>query len=331
MEQIREQFGSIDGNIVDLYKLINNHGTSISILSYGAAWHEWWFDGQNILLTGESIEDYVGYSLNKIIGRTSGRTAHGQFYIHNKKVNIPINASPNAIHGGRFGFSNQFFDLKFFDQDAIKATYMAREAVDGYPGNLLVEVIYRLKNDNTVTIEISGTQSLRDGVFNPTSHTFFNLNDSSSLELANHDLLVSSDMIAVNNQNGSYSEIKKLSGKDLKNFSKGKDIETVLKNIDGNGLDDAYVFDCQNDFRASLRNKRTGLNLSLFGDTNALVVYTANAFNCSQKFTRGEGKPWMGVALESQMIPNSENTKIDNVVIHNGETVSRQIIYKLTR
>ncbi|WP_188353517.1 aldose epimerase family protein [Leuconostoc pseudomesenteroides] len=330
MEQIREQFGSIDGNIVDLYKLINNRGTSISILSYGAAWHEWWFGGQNILLTGESIEDYIGYSLNKIIGRTSGRTEHGQFYIHNKKINIPINASPNAIHGGRFGLSNQLFDLEFLNQDGIKATYMAREAVDGYPGNLLVEVIYRLKNNNTVTIEISGTQSLRDGVFNPTSHTFFNLNDNSSSELSNHDLLVSSDMIAVNNQNGSYSEIKKLSEKDVKNFSEGKDIQTVLNNIDDNGLDDVYVFDRQTDFRASIKNKQSGLTLSLYGDTNALVVYTANTFNRYQKFTRGEGKPFMGIALESQMIPNSENKKIDDVVIRDGETVRRKIIYKLT-
>lgn len=51
---------------------------------------------------------------------------------------------------------------------------------DGFPGDLKVTVVYQLAEDNTVTLTVSGQQSNQPGVFDPTTHVYFNLSPTES-------------------------------------------------------------------------------------------------------------------------------------------------------
>ena len=50
----------------------------------------------------------------------------------------------------------------------------------GFRGWQRVTVVYRLAEDNTVTLTVSGQQSNQLGVFDPTTHVYFNLSPTES-------------------------------------------------------------------------------------------------------------------------------------------------------
>jgi aldose 1-epimerase len=173
------------GAPVDLYTLRNRHGMEVRIATYG---------GTVTLLTapdraGKYADVVLGYDtlpeyfkgtsyFGAMIGRYGNRIAQGQFTLGGKKYSLATNNGPNSLHGGRIGFDKVVWHV---DKAALSAqgpqlalSYLSHDGEEGYPGNLKVNAVYTLTEDNTLRLEYTAVTD-KDTPINLTQHTYFNL------------------------------------------------------------------------------------------------------------------------------------------------------------
>jgi aldose 1-epimerase len=173
------------GTSVDLYTLRNQKGMEARIATYG---------GIVTLLTapdraGHYADVVLGYEtlpgyfkgtayFGAMIGRYGNRIARGQFTLNGTKYNLATNNAPNALHGGLIGFDKVVWHV---DKASLAAqgpqlalSYLSRDGEEGYPGNLKVEAVYTLTEDNTLRLEYTAVTD-KDTPVNLTQHTYFNL------------------------------------------------------------------------------------------------------------------------------------------------------------
>lgn len=88
------------------------------------------------------------------------------------------NQRNNCIHGGTEGFHRQLFqvDTAYVSADTavVRMSYLSRHLEGGFPGNLQLEVAYKLNSRNEVILEYTATTD-RPTVINLTNHSYFNL------------------------------------------------------------------------------------------------------------------------------------------------------------
>ncbi|CAH0418066.1 aldose epimerase family protein [Periweissella ghanensis] len=337
-----EEYGQYNGEVIYRYTIENQHQTRLRILSYAGIIQEFSVNdvGQriNLVLSFDDLAGFTenGYNFNRVIGRHAGRIGQAQWTGVNGVITVPANEKGNSLHGGPQGIGNQVFTGQIDTlNEAVSLNYQAKEAIDGYPGDLAVNIKYQLTNDDQVIITLSGTQTGAPGIFNPTVHTYFNLSDPAvtdvtqmSLQVASESRLVLNDdkvptgeIVPVVNALYDFTDITNL-GERLENFK----AMTVEK-----GLDDAFVVAGDlNTPAATLIDDASQRQINVYSDRNGIILYTANDLNDAQMaLNRGTGHPYEGLAIEAQNLPDAVNhPDFGDITIQPDETKSYQIIYQ---
>lgn len=335
-------FGEIDGRKVLKYTLENDNGTRLGILNYGGIIQEFSVidhgERINLVLSSDDIRAFIdnSYTINRIVGRTAGRIKDGAWTMNHEIIQVPQNEKGNSLHGGSQGFAHQFFNVHIDEENgSIILSYLAKEIVDGYPGNLSVTVMYHLDHQDTLTIQFTGQQSEKNGVFNPTQHTYFNLGDSQVTDILQHNLYVNShqhlSVKADKIPTGQYVNNEK-SPFDLKNKTDlSKILPMMASTSKERGFDDIFVVpDDITQIAATIQDQVSGRKINIYSDRNAMIVYTASQLDTSvTDLNRGDGHPWEAVALEAQTLPDSENIPyFGDVTIKKDEVKQYNIIYE---
>lgn len=309
----KKAFGKVNNETIYQLSITNQNGVTISCLSYGANWYEFLIPtkngAQNLILNFPHVEDYINVNpyLSMSIGRTAGRIGKGQFTIDNQTITVPQNERGNTLHGGPHGFANINWDSSV-DGQVITFKQRFTTEYDGYPGNLDVTITYTLTDNNEVLIDYTATSDA-NGVFNPTNHAYFNLN-------ANDQTIKNMSLKLLSNERLELDNEKIPTGHTLSNsetaydFSHGKLIGAAidgLQNIDEKGFDDAFVIaEHQADQPvAILTDEEATIAVEIYSKRNGIIMFTANKFGSEQPFTNRTGQPYVGVALESQMLPSA--------------------------
>ena len=326
------KFGTYKGRDVQRYTIENARGTRLSVLDFGGIWQEFSvLDGGervNLLLASDDLAGYTQnpFYINRVIGRTAGRIDGGRV----GNTQIPGNEGENVLHGGMHGLSEQFFDVTV-DANKIQLTTQMTRAIDGFSGTLDVTVTYTLSDEDAVTISFTGKQSEADGVFNPTSHVYFNLGDTA--DVTAHDLWVNSTQhLAVRADKIPTGEFVANAGSafDLEKQSDLGGALAELADTAEGGFDDIFVVTGPK--IAVLRDRKSGRQITLESTRNGLVVFTGNSFTADMALNHGAGHAWEAVALEAQTLPNSMNLpQFGDVTLRAGETVTHEIIYRYTK
>ena len=171
-----------------------------------------------------------------------------------------------------------------------------------YPGKIKIELIYTLNDDNSFDIEFIA-YSNKDTIFNPTSHSYFNLGKEKTI--LSHELQINSDKILEIDKNGIPTK-KILNIKDgpfdFKNFKTiGRDIEkNDIQLKFGYGYDHNFILNDDEKFSAILHDKDSGRRLKIKTDQPGMQVYTGN-------YLGGNFIKNGGVCMETQHFPNSPN------------------------
>ena len=189
------------GETVQRATLVNAHGLSVGILSFGGIVEHLLApdrDGRlaNIVLGYADLAGYEAHNGNThfgaLIGRYANRIAHGRFTLDGTEHRLPVNDGPNSLHGGPDGFGRRLWSMAGLGEDAVRLTLGSPDGEAGYPGNLDIEVVYRLTDDNELIIEY-GASCDAATVLNLTNHSYFNLAGEASGSIEDHVVQIEAD------------------------------------------------------------------------------------------------------------------------------------------
>ena len=201
----KQPFGKTsDGREVNLFTLTNQNGMEVAITDFGGIVVALKVPDRNgklddVVLGYDGLEGYLSNPafFGSIIGRYCNRIAHGTFTLQGISYKLPKNDGDNTIHGGPQGFNKRLWTAKDVSTNKGKAlalTYLSLDSEEGFPGNLSVQVVYTLTDENELSIGYSATTD-KDTVVNLTNHSYFNLAGQGNGDILEHQLMIRGDRI----------------------------------------------------------------------------------------------------------------------------------------
>ena len=138
--------------------MMNSAGMSVTVMSWGAAVTSLVLpDGEDIVLGFDSIEEYQGENnpyFGATVGRVANRVRDGVFNLEGEEYNLPRNDGNNTLHGGLVGFDKRNW-LSSVEDNSVVFTYLSPDGEEGFPGDLLVSVRYRLTREGILLISMN--------------------------------------------------------------------------------------------------------------------------------------------------------------------------------
>jgi aldose 1-epimerase len=253
----------------------------------------------NVVVGFNSPDNYIADDkfLGACIGRYAGRISNGGFEID--RETYPIYQKNGVhLHGGKEGFSKKYWTIEEVHhgrQPFVKLSYQSRHLEEGYPGNLKVNITYKLIN-NALHITHEASTDITT-VINLTNHSYFRLDDASKVNDYNLKINCQKmvEMYANKLPTGEMISI------DLTSFDFLKE-----KKIENTRLDNAYVVNSKSEVVASVSSEKSGIAMEVSTNQPGLVVFTPLGFPA--------------ICFETQNFPDAPNqTSFPNCRLKPGE------------
>ncbi len=290
----KENWGIYQCKDVYLYTLDNGNGLTAKITNMGCCIKDLTFNGTDVVLGFDNIDGYLnnGASLGAIVGRTAGRVPYAEFILNGETYKLNANQWSHNLHGGHC-FRTRVWDIEAIegDEPSVKLTYFSPDGEEGFPGNLTTTVVYTLTKDNSLKYTIYG-ETDKDTLFNPTNHSYFNLNGHASGRIYEHTLKADLDFyLPLNKERLSSGEILSVKGTPL-DFSEEVKLGDVILSEDKdireiNGIDNTFFTKGGYTKVATLKGDKTGISMDVFTDLPSLVIYTTTGINESPIYKDG--------------------------------------------
>ncbi|MDR2813679.1 MAG: galactose mutarotase [Prevotellaceae bacterium] len=353
MEITKEPFGTYDGQQVDLYTLANGQGVTLKVATYGGAITELWTPDRegvagNITLGFPSLDGYRSEAFLKsgpyfgaLIGRYGNRIGNAKFTLDGVEYTLAANNGANHLHGGIKGFDKVVWsaeELREKDAVGLKLTYRSADGEEGYPGNLDVEVTYRLTKDSELKISYKATTDKLTHC-NLTNHAYFNLSAGKSPDVLGHELAILADkytavdagLIPVGPEDVAETPFDFRTPHAIGERI-GNDSEQ-LKN--GGGYDHNFVLNSGGgklSLAATVYEPLSGRTLEVYTTEPGVQFYSGNFLDGSLV---GVGDvPYTkryGFCLETQHFPDTPNqAAFPSTALKPGETYASETIYKFS-
>jgi aldose 1-epimerase len=346
-----QPFGTMpDGQAVQMYRLENNNGMEVNIITYGGAVQSIKVPDKNgkiedVALGFDDLKGYLGTDtyFGALIGRYGNRIAKGEFALDGKTYHLPINNGPNSLHGGTKGFDKQVWAASKIETPnavGVELTKLSPDGDMGYPGDLAVTVRYMLDNSNDLRIHYSAVTD-KPTVVNLTNHTYFNLAGAGNGTVLDQVAMINADKITpVDNTLIPTGKMMDVAGTDL-GFTSPTAIGAHI-HADNQQLKDAepkqggydfnYVFNNPGDLNAlaaSVTDPKSGRTIEMYTDEPGVQFYTSNFLNDVHGKDGKVYQHWGAFTLEAQHFPDSPNQpSFPSTELKPGEKYSQTTIYK---
>jgi len=333
---IQTQAFSQTNPTVKLFVITNKNGVCAKITNYGAILTSLKLplksEDREVVLGFDSLEDYQSEVYLKdypyfgaIIGRFANRINQGKVTIADKGIQLPTNHGKHLLHGGHSGFDKQIWEAEILSESKLQLSLHSKDGDQNFPGNMKINVIYELNDDNELAIYYSATCDKTCPV-NLTSHTYFNFTGGKE-NILNHELQIDSDKILETNSEliptGNFAEVKN----STYDFNSKKKLNRDIATIEN--YDDCYVLKTEGETLmkvAELYEEKSNIRMAISTDFAGLQVYTGKFINVERNDKFG---PFSGIALETQDFPDAPNqTNFPHGLIHPGEVYEHQTRYQ---
>jgi aldose 1-epimerase len=317
-----ENFGSFEGKDVSLYTLKNKQGDIIKLTNYGAAIVEVNVpdrDGNraNVTFGYDNLEGYLKGDpyFGKVVGQYANRIARGKFTLDSVEYTLAINNAPNALHGGPTGWHSRVWTaevLKGTDFPAVKFTYSKPDMEEGFPGNVVAEVVYTWTDANEIIMDYKVTTDRRT-VINITNHAYFNLHGAGVGDILDHEaVILASAFTPVDSTLIPTGELRPVEGTPFDFRTPHLIGERIGEAYDqlilGGGYDHNYVLDNLQEVDAEVYDPSTGRVIQVITDQPGVQLYTGNFLDGTQTGRGGKVYQYRsGFCLETQRYPDSPN------------------------
>jgi len=223
--------------------------------------------------------------------------------------------------------------------DGVVFTILDPHDAEGYPGNMVSSVCYRLTNDNHLDITMMGVTD-RSTIINMSNHVYFNLaGHSSGWEgLKEHKLTINAETFTPDDEQYlPTGEILPVTGTE-NDFQCGKMLnDCVEKARDGVGYCVNFcVANEENSFHhvASLEHLNSKRKLEVHSDQPGLELYSANFLpDNQQEALKGKNgsnyMKWGGICLMTQNYRDAANHQnFPDCVLKPGQIYKHNVSYR---
>ena len=317
----QQAFGRLPGGAAaTLTTLRNSADMQVAVSDYGAIITSILApdrDGRlaDVVLGFDSLEGYLGVHpyFGALVGRYANRIAYGSFMLDGALVQLEPNEGRHHLHGGAAGF-DRFLWRALVEDDELILRRTSAAGEQGYPGNLAVEVRYRLDDANTLHMACTARTDAPT-VVSLTQHSYFNL--AGHGDILDHRLsIAASAYTPVSAELIAAGSVRPVAGTPF-DFRSEHRIGERLDADDqqlafGKGYDHNYMLDRDGSNghaapAARLADPVSGRVLELWTDQPGLQFYGGNMLDGS---LQGKGRRFerhAGLCLEPQQFPNAPN------------------------
>lgn len=307
-----------DGQPWHITTLRNAGGMVATFMDWGATWLSARVpmkDGsvREALLGCATPSDYLNQTayLGATVGRYANRIANATLQKGGVTIQLTANQGVHQLHGGPGGFHHRRWQIVRQAEQEVEYKLDSVDADQGFPGNLSVSLLYRLEDDNTLSIRYQATVDQPCPV-NLTNHAYFNLDaqhgDARHHRLrlnadyylpVNRDGIPNADLTAVTDTGFDFRQLKSVA----QDFLLDADQRAVK------GYDHAFLLNevADNQPNAELLSADGRLMLSVFTTAPALQFYSGNYLEGTPAREQGVYTAFQGIALESEFLPDSPN------------------------
>lgn len=338
---------SLDGKDINLYTLDSGNGVQMQVSNFGGRVISLFVPDKNgkvedIVLGHDSISKYINYQgercLGPVVGRFANRIAKGQFEIDGVQYQLPLNNNGQTLHGGPNGLDMKVWTVDSVSSNKIHLSYLSPDGEEGFPGNLLIKMVYELTPKNEFKITYQATTD-KPTVINLSHHGFFNLKGEGNGTINDHILTINASNItpvdSVLIPTGEFMSVEGTPFDFRQGVAIGERVNTdnqQLKN--GGGYDHNWVLDrnTTNDIElaATLYEPVSGRVMEVWTDQPGIQFYGGNFLDGRVIGKYGKAHNYReAVALETQKFPDSPNQpNFPSTRLNPGETYSQTCIYK---
>jgi aldose 1-epimerase len=320
----RAPFGTTpDGTAVEAFTLKNANGLELRAITYGGIITSLKTPDRNgamadIVLGFDALDGYLkGHPFfGAIIGRYGNRIGKGRFILGGTEYKLATNNGPNHLHGGPRGFDKQVWNAEILPaKNTVAFRRTSADGEEGYPGNLAVEVVYALTDDNKLIVDYRYRTDKATPV-NLTQHSYFNLAGEGTGDILGHSLTLNADRYTpVDGTLIPTGELAPVAGTpfDFRTPAKiGDRIDQAHPQIkNGQGYDHNWVLNKKGNelsLAALVTEPTSGRTLEVMTNEPGVQFYAGNFLDGT--LTGKSGRPYprrSGFCLETQHYPDSPN------------------------
>jgi aldose 1-epimerase len=332
-----------------LFTIENKTGTKLIVSNYGAAVQSLYVKDRqgklaDVVLGYDDMDDYATdeYYIGTVVGRYANRIAGETVSINGSNYKLSVKESGYHLHGGHLGFNKKIFDAAPFEQHGKKGvvlTYTSPHLEEGFPGELKLEVVYLLGDDDSWSVEYKAVTN-KTTIINLTQHSYFNLSGNLQSCIDNHELKILSHWyLPVNDAQVPTGEIKEVGNTvfDFTSFKKiGKEIVTEDAQLKlGNGYDHSFVLEKQHTQQlkhaAVVKEYMSGRKMDVYTTEPALHFYSGNFLNNIKGKNNTIYNQRSGFCLETQHFPDAPNhPHFPSTVLKAGEQFYSKTLFKFS-
>ncbi|MEO5922343.1 MAG: aldose epimerase family protein [Bryobacteraceae bacterium] len=332
-----------DGASVELYTLANAKGAEAGIITYGGIVVSLKVPDRSGVLGDvvagfDNLQGYLTPApyFGAIIGRYGNRIGGSRFALNGSEYKLTKNDGGNQLHGGPRGFDKRLWQARPLSKQRLELSYFSKDGEEGYPGNLLVNVIYTLTDNNELQIDYAATTD-KETVVNLTHHSYFNL--SGEGDILSHRLSIHADRITpVNQELIPTGELKSVAGTPFdfrKETSIGERIDQQDQQLTfGRGYDHNWVLNRSGsglEPAALVTDPKSGRVMQVLTTMPGMQFYSGNFLDGT---FQGKGLTYTrrsAFCLETQYFPDSPNKPdFPSTVLRPGSAFRSTTVYQFS-
>ena len=347
---IEKPFGIFEGKQIMEYTLTNKGGMQLSIINYGGAITRILTKDKEgnfgDVVTGfANLEGYLQTGnpyFGALIGRYGNRIAKGTYTIDGIAYHAALNNNGQSLHGGLKGFDKVFWSIQKLSGDSsLLLTYSSKDGEEGYPGNVVLKVIYSLSQHNEVGIDYTATTDKKT-ILNLTNHTYFNLSAGKVATIKDHMLqLKASTYLPVDEvliPVGSAVDVKGTPMDFTKLKPVGKELDQVIGGYDHNWIIDHWKKETMQKTNhlpivAILMDPLSGRKMTVSTTEPGIQFYSGNFLDGTLTNTKN-GIQYIkhaALTLETQHYPDSPHQPgYPSTELKPGETYHQKTSYQFS-
>lgn len=331
----------IDGKEVLAIELTNSHGTYVKIYNYGAILNKFIVlnkhgEKQDIVLGFDDIDQYTGEGylsnypfLGAVIGRYANRIKNGRFSIDDRSYQLSQAKGGDCLHGGDIGYDRRMWEVLSTIDPSVTLQYVSPDGEENFPGNLTVQLTFKLTDDNELILDFKATTDAPTSV-NLTHHSYFNLAPQGGSVTGHIHRMPASNYLEQDDNYVVTGKLIPVAGT-MHDFLGGKAIGENWNPEEG--YDQTYVLDKpygEFTLASETSEAESGLTLSVYTTEPVAHFYTAKYLDVKDGKSGRDYLPYSAFCVETQHQPNAVNIpSFPSTILRPGETYAQTTVYKI--